>query len=64
MLKWLLTTIVALVLLSGLMPLLARFGLGKLPGDLTFNVRGRSFYVPITTTIVLSLLLGLISRLL
>lgn len=64
MLKWLLTTIVALVLLSGLMPLLARFGLGKLPGDITLNVRGRAFYIPITTTIVLSLLLALIARLL
>jgi hypothetical protein len=64
MVKWLLTTIIALVLLSGLMPLLARFGLGKLPGDITLNVRGRTFYVPVTTTIVLSLLLALIARLL
>jgi hypothetical protein len=63
MLKWLLTTLVALVLLTGLMPLLARFGLGRLPGDVTLNVRGRPIYIPFTTTIVLSVLLALLARL-
>ncbi|MFN0302355.1 MAG: DUF2905 domain-containing protein [Burkholderiales bacterium] len=63
MLKWVITTLVALVLLTGLMPLLARFGLGKLPGDVTLRVRGRDIYLPFTTTIVLSALLALLARL-
>jgi len=63
MLKWLLTTVVALILLTGLMPLLARFGLGRLPGDVVVRVRGRDVYLPFTTTIVCSALLALLARL-
>ncbi len=63
MLKWVITTLVALVLLTGLMPLLTRIGLGKLPGDVTLRVRGRDIYLPFTTTIVLSALLALLARL-
>ncbi len=62
MFKWLITTLVALILLTGLMPLLARFGLGKLPGDVVFRIRGRDVYLPFTTTILLSALLALLAR--
>jgi len=64
MIKWLLTTLVALVVLTGIMPFLARFGLGRLPGDVTLRVRGRDIYLPFMTTIVLSALLALLARLL
>ena len=63
MFKWLLTTFIALVLLTAITPWLAKFGLGKLPGDMTVQVRGRPVYLPFTTTIVVSLLLMLIGRL-
>ncbi len=65
MLKWLLTLVVALVVLSAVSPWLARrFGLGRLPGDLVVRIRGREVYVPFTTTILLSLALTALSRLL
>ena len=64
MLKWLLTVFIALILLSAIRPFLARFGLGRLPGDVRFNLRGREIYLPFTTTVVLSLALSLIVRLL
>lgn len=65
MLKWLLTLVVALVVLSALSPWLARrFRIGRLPGDVTVRVRGREYYVPITTTVLLSLALTALSRLL
>ncbi len=63
MLKWLLTVFIALILLSAIRPFLARFGLGRLPGDMRFTLRGREVYLPFTTTVVLSLALTLISRL-
>jgi hypothetical protein len=51
--------------LSAVSPWLARrFGLGRLPGDLVVRVRGREVYVPFTTTILLSLALTALSRLL
>ncbi len=64
MLKWLLTTAIALVILTAVSPLLARYGLGRLPGDVTVRWRGRDWYLPFTTTIVLSLALTAIAKLL
>lgn len=65
MLKWLLTLVVALAVLSLLSPWLARrFRIGRLPGDVTVRVRGREYYLPITTTVLLSLALTALARLL
>ena len=64
MLKWLLVVSLALVLFSGLMPVLRRFGIGRLPGDLEFRAFGREWSVPLTSTLLLSLLAALLSRLL
>ena len=64
MLKWLVTLFLALVILSAATPLLRRFRIGRLPGDFQIPVRGRVYYVPFATTVVLSLLVWLIGRLL
>ena len=58
MLKWLLTLIVALVLLSALTPWSRRLGFGRLPGDLHFRRNGKDYVVPIASTILLSALLS------
>ena len=63
MLKWLLVLAVGVVVISLTTPWLARFGLGRLPGDIVVRWRGRPIYLPITTTILLSLLLTLFGRL-
>jgi hypothetical protein len=63
-LKWLLTLVVALVVLTVVSPWLARFGLGRLPGDVRLRVKGRDYFLPLTTTILLSLALTAIARLL
>jgi hypothetical protein len=63
MLKWLLVLVVGVVIITLLTPKLTRYGLGRLPGDITVNWRGKRVYLPITTTILLSLLLTLIGRL-
>ena len=63
MLKWLLTLIVALAVLTLCAPWLRRFGLGRLPGDVTLRRNGRDYYLPFTSTILLSLALTLLARL-
>ena len=63
MLKWLLVLVVGVVVITLLTPWLSKRGLGHLPGDITINWRGRRVYLPITTTILLSLLLTLVGRL-
>ncbi len=63
MLKWLLTLIVALIVLNLCAPRLRKLGLGRLPGDIVWRYRGRDYYLPITTTVLLSLALTLLMRL-
>jgi hypothetical protein len=63
MVKWLVTVFLALVILSAATPFLRRFRLGRLPGDLQIPVRGRMYYIPFATTIVLTLLVWAIGRL-
>jgi hypothetical protein len=63
LLKWLITLAVALIVLTAMSPWLARLGIGRLPGDVTVRVRGRDYRLPFTTTIVLSLALTLLTRL-
>jgi hypothetical protein len=63
MLKWLLVLVVGVTVITLATPWLSRRGLGRLPGDITLNWRGRRIYLPITTTILLSLLLTLVGRL-
>ena len=64
MLKWFITIVLALVLFSGLMPVLRRFGIGRRPGDLDFSLFGRRWSIPLTSTILLSLLAMLLARML
>ena len=63
MLKWLLVVVVGIAVIALLTPWLSRYGLGRLPGDIVVRWRGRPVYLPITTTILLSLALTLLARL-
>jgi hypothetical protein len=47
----------ALVLAGALMLLMQRFGIGRLPGDLTWHGKHGTFYFPLATSVVLSLIL-------
>jgi len=64
MIRWMIVTLLALVLFSGLTPLLRRFGIGRLPGDFNLRVGRHELPIPIGSTIVLSLLAAAIGRLL
>jgi hypothetical protein len=62
MLKWLITLAVAIAVLSLFPPRIGKYTLGRLPGDITLRRNGRDYYLPFTTTILLSLALTLIAR--
>lgn len=64
MIRWMIVIFLALVVLSWLTPWLHKLGFGKLPGDWRFRLFGREWFIPLTTTIVLSLVASLISHLL
>lgn len=58
--RWLLVFLIAFVVFNGLHAWLRRLGLGKLPGDLEFRLFGREVYLPISSSLVLSLLAALV----
>jgi Protein of unknown function (DUF2905) len=53
--RWLLVFLLACLLFSGLKSWLARFGLGRLPGDFSFRLAGREWFVPLASSLLLSL---------
>lgn len=60
MAKWLITIGIVLVVLGLAWPLLAKLGLGSLPGDIKVERKGFTFYFPITTSLVVSALITLL----
>ena len=58
--KWLLTVVVVVVVLS----LVAQRWRLRLPGDFSVPVRGRMYYIPLASTLVLSLIVWAIGKLL
>ena len=62
MIRWIIVIFLALMLISWFTPFLQRMGFGKLPGDFRFKLFGREWFIPLTTTILLSLLAGAISK--
>jgi len=62
MIRWMIVIFLALLLISWFTPLLQKLGFGKLPGDLRFRAFGREWFLPITTTLLLSAAASLISR--
>lgn len=64
MIRWVIVIFVALVFISWFTPLLQRLGLGRLPGDFRFKLFGREFFIPLTTTLLLSIAAAGIARIL
>jgi hypothetical protein len=64
MVKWLVTLVLALLILGLLTPRLNRLGLGRLPGDVRIKRKRGVFYFPFTSVILMSLVLSLLAYLL
>jgi hypothetical protein len=62
MIRWLIVMFLALLLISWFTPLLQRLGIGRLPGDFRFRLFGREMFIPLGSTVLLSLLAALISK--
>ncbi len=58
--KWLIAVGIFIILLGGLIILLGKIGLFRLPGDLQFGSRNWRIYIPIASSIILSIVLTLI----
>jgi Protein of unknown function (DUF2905) len=58
--RWLILFGIVLVILGLAWPWITKLGLGRLPGDLRIEREGFSFYFPITTSLIISILLSLL----
>ena len=58
--QWLIAIGIVLVAVGLLWPWLTRLGLGRLPGDIVVERGGFSFYVPIVTCLIVSVVLSFI----
>lgn len=61
--KILITTGAAILLIGLLWPWIGKLPFGQLPGDIVINRPNFKFYFPITTMIIVSLVVSLILRL-
>lgn len=63
--RWVFLAGIAVMLLGGVLWLVGRFGLplGRLPGDIFIQRDGFSFYFPLTTMILISLILTVVANL-
>jgi hypothetical protein len=62
MLRWLIVVFLALVFINGFGPWLQRIGLGRLPGDFQFRLFGRDWFIPLTSTVLLSFVVSLLVK--
>lgn len=62
MIRWVIAVFLALVILTAMHPWLRKFGIGRLPGDVRFRLFGREWFIPLTSTLVLSAIASLVSR--
>lgn len=61
--RFVVTLFVGLIVLTALQPWLQKLGLGRLPGDLRFRIGKREVLLPFSSTLLLTLLVFLIGRL-
>lgn len=62
MFRWLIVVFLVLVLINSVTPWLQKLGFGRLPGDFRFRLFGREFFIPLTTTLILSMVAAAIAR--
>ena len=60
MARWLIIAGIVLIALGLAWPLISKLGLGRLPGDIHIEREGFSFYFPIITGLIISVVLSLI----
>jgi len=60
--RWLLVVFLALIVFSALGPWLEKLGIGRLPGDLRFRIRGREWNLPFGSSVLLGLIALVVAR--
>ena len=64
MIRWLIAIFLILMVFGGLHRWLEKIGLGRLPGDFRFRLFRREFFLPIGSSVLLSLIALVLGRIL
>ncbi len=60
--RFVVTLFLGLIVLTALQPWLQKLGIGRLPGDFRFRIGKREYLLPFASTLLLTVLLFLIGR--
>ncbi len=60
MTRWLVIMGIVFIVAGFAWPWLSKLGIGHLPGDIDIERKGFSFYAPITTSIIISVVLSIL----
>jgi hypothetical protein len=63
MIRWFLAIFIGLIVVSSALPWLEKIGLGRLPGDFRFRLFGKTIFLPFASTVLLSMVLFAVMRL-
>ncbi|MCR5884046.1 DUF2905 domain-containing protein [Rhizobacter sp. J219] len=63
MIRWLIVIFLLLLIFQGFHRWLEKIGLGRLPGDFRFKLFGRDFFLPVASSVLLSLVAMGLSKL-
>jgi hypothetical protein len=61
--RFVVTLFLALIVLTALQPWLQKLGIGRLPGDLRLRIGKREYLLPFASTLLLTVVMFLIGRL-
>ncbi|EIJ45457.1 hypothetical protein GWL_37720 [Herbaspirillum sp. GW103] len=64
MIRWIVVIFLSVIVFSTLLPWLEKLGIGRLPGDLRFRLFGRIFSLPFASTILISMVVFLLAKIL
>lgn len=64
MIRWLIAIFLILLVFTGLHRWLEKIGLGRLPGDFRFRLFGREIFLPVGSSVLISLIAMLLSKVL
>ena len=59
--RWLLVLLITLLVFNRFGDWMSRHGFGRLPGDLRFRFAGREWFVPFGSSVVLTVIAGVIA---
>ncbi len=64
LIRWIVVIFLSVIVFSTLLPWLEKLGIGRLPGDLRFRLFGRIFSLPFASTILISVVVFLLAKIL